>query len=256
MPELGLSGPQSQYAQRNYRLSPLHNDGDAVAPGSFPPAGFGDGAASGGPFAQILQQLLSMLSQIMGVFSSLLAWGANNTSQTYFNSADAASVGDPHCSFNGATTNGTQTTHFDSMAPHADLLDSDSFFGGFQVSTQTTQPGPNGVTYNSSAAVTTNYGGTKVWLDKDEHAGISNNGQFTALQNGQTIDLGNGEVVTRAADGTLTVTETNANGGSIATTMRLNGQGVDVTAHAQNVDLGGDLVTGTTPPVRLQPQWV
>jgi hypothetical protein len=38
-------------------------------------------------------------------------------------------------------------------------------------------------------------------------------------------------------------------GGSITTTLSQNGHGVDVTAQANNVDLGGDLVNQPQQPI-------
>jgi hypothetical protein len=67
------------------------------------------------------------------------------------------------------------------------------------------------------------------------------------LQPGQTFDLGNGEIATRNADGSVTVTCTNGSGGEIATTLSGNGNGVDVNVSASNVDLGGTLVRGGEP---------
>jgi hypothetical protein len=50
----------------------------------------------------------------------------------------------------------------------------------------------------------------------------------------------------RNADGSLEIRENNTEGGSIVTTLSLNGQGVDVRTHAQNVELGGDLMRGAS----------
>jgi hypothetical protein len=63
------------------------------------------------------------------------------------------------------------------------------------------------------------------------------------LQQGQAVSLGGGESVTLNADGSLTVADTNANGGSIQTSLKADGAGgVDVTNQASDVDLGGYLV--------------
>ena len=61
--------------------------------------------------------------------------------QQYFTSADASSVGDPHDAFNGtSSTNGNLSNRWDDMRSHAQLLSSDSFRGGYRVSTRASQP--------------------------------------------------------------------------------------------------------------------
>ena len=185
-----------------------------------------------GPLGGLLQYLTSMLSQLGG------GSGSNQPPQSeqYFGSASGGSNGDPHLSFNGSTWNDMQSQH--------DLLDSNSFWGGYRVSTQTTAPNAQGVTYNQSATVRTNFGGTSVTLDNAGNATITQNGASFALNPGSTFDLGNGEVATRNTDGSVSVTQTNRQGGEITTTLRDNGQGVDVNSTASNVDLGGALVRG------------
>ncbi len=187
----------------------------------------------------LLGQLFAMLQQLLGNA------GGGFGGEPYFPNANGGSVGDPHLSFNGSS--------WDNMGSQPDLIDSDSFFGGYQVSTQATPPDANGVTYNASATVTTNFGATQVSLDKGGNATISQNGYSYPLQPGQSMDLGDGELATRNADGSLQVTCNNSQGGQITTTMRCNGNGVDVTTSANNVDLGGTLVAGQTPPHTLEP---
>jgi hypothetical protein len=68
-------------------------------------------------------------------------------------------------------------------------------------------------------------------------------GQPVTLQTGAATSLGNGEAVTLNADGSLTVQMQNQSGGAIVTNLRANNGGVDVSDQAQNVDLGGYLVT-------------
>jgi hypothetical protein len=197
-----------------------------------------------GPLLRSLGSLLRQLSQTLGGLDGTgggyAGSGCAGSPQQYFGNASASSTGDPHLAFSG---NGT-SAHWDSMTGHADLLDSDSFGGGFQLSTQTTAPGANGVTYNRSARIATHDGGTRVTLDNAGNASIDRNGQRLSLQNGQSYDLGGGERVSRGADGSVDVTERNGRGGSIDTTFRDNGQGVDVDVQARNVDLGGDLTGG------------
>jgi len=213
---------------------------DAISrmmPPLLDPLGVGSAVAGGlSPLLQALGGLLQQLSQALGGSGGSCA----NAPQQYFGNASGSSTGDPHLAFSGNGTN----AHWDSMNPHADLLDSNSFRGGFRLSTQTTAPNANGVTYNGSATVATRNGRERVTLDNAGNATVDRNGQTFALQDGQSYDLGGGERVSRGADGSLDITQRNARGGSIETTLRVDGQGVDVNVQAQNVRLGGDLVGG------------
>lgn len=183
-----------------------------------------------GPLGGLLQYLGSMIAQFFG------GGNGGGSGQQYFANANGGSNGDPHLSFNGSTWN--------DMSPQPNLLDSGSFRGGYQVSTQTTTPNATGVTYNRSATVTTDNGNTAVTLDNAGNATVERGGCAFALQDGATMSLGNGETVSRSNNGTVTVTQTNRDGGSIATTLSDSGPGVDVNVNAQNVDLGGALVNG------------
>ncbi len=208
---------------------------------------------AGGGWSDILNKLFGIIADILNLLG---LQQPNPVAQGRFGSADASSTGDPHLAFSGTRSDGTQDdSHFDSMASHADLLDSDSFQGGFQISTQVTQPDARGITWNQSAAVTTAGGATQVGLDAGGNATIVQNGQQIAIGDGQTVDLGDGETVTRNADGSLAIDESNGMGASIVTTLRENGRGVDVHVRAQNVDLGGDLLNGspTSPPLHPLP---
>lgn len=193
-----------------------------------------------------LQQLWSMLQNWFSQNQSPYGLGDN---EQYYANASGGSNGDPHLSFNGSA--------WDNMGSQPDLLHSDSFPGGFQISTQTTPPQANGVTYNQNATVTTNNGQTQVSLDKSGNATITQDGSSYAIQPGTSYDLGNGEMVQRNADGSLAITCNNGIGGQITTTMKQNGNGVDVNAQANNVDLGGALVNGQSNapggPHYLQP---
>lgn len=222
---------------------------------NFLPTGIGGGMNT------IIQQLLNIIQQLLSALGlgGLGGLGGGNTwsgpqgPENYFQNASGASVGDPHLSFNGtSSTGGNQSSHFDSMTGHGDLLDSDSFAGGYQISTSVTQPGANGVTYNQQATITTNFGGTQVSLDKNGSATLTQNGQMLSLADGQSYDLGNGETVARNADGAVVVTDGNGMGGTITTTLSQNGQGVDVNTQANNVDLGGDLLSQPGQMVPLQ----
>lgn len=230
---------------------------DAISrlmPPLLDPLGVGSAVAGGlSPILRSLGGLLQQLSQALGGSGGTTGgtggsggYGGNcggspcANAQQYFGNASASSTGDPHLAFSGDGTN----AHWDSMSGHTDLLDSNSFDGGFRISTQTTTPNANGVTYNGAASVATRNGNTRVTLDNAGNATVDRYGRTFALQNGQSFDLGGGEHVSRGTDGSVDVTERNAQGGSIDTRLGENGRGVDVNVQAQNVDLGGDLANG------------
>lgn len=195
------------------------------------------------PFGSLLTQLFELITRLLGMVGS--------PAQTSYTNANASSTGDPHLAFDGTAQNGQHNSaRFDSMQSHQDLLDSNSFLGGYRISTVVTAPQGNGVTFNQSATVTSNFGNTAVTLDKNGNASIQNDGETLSIANGQTLTLGNGETVTRNADGSLTIEDYAAGGGTLTTTMHENGAGVDVNVQAQNVQLGGDLVTGQVPVYR------
>jgi hypothetical protein len=210
------------------------------------------------PIGSLLSTLGSLLSQLAGSLSGagsppqscppqtgpLQPW---QQPQQFFQNATGASVGDPHLSFDGTNAYGASSdAKWNSMVSHNNLLDSNSFAGGYRVSTETGQPNANGVTVNQSAAVTTDGGATRVSLDADGTASIYANGTTTSIADGQQLNLGNGETVTRTDNGLLIVRDSNGRGGEIATTLSSNGKYVNVSAEARNVDLGGYLVTGGT----------
>jgi hypothetical protein len=233
---LPVSGDAIRRTGPQFRRPPIDNPVD----------GFGNNVpGTNGIVSQLLsivQQLLSMLG--MGNMLGNLP-GAEQTFQT----ATASSLGDPHLGFSGTTAGGfNQQTHFDSMSDHGDLLDSDSFAGGYRIATSVTQPGANGVTYNQQATVCTNFGSTQISLDRSGNATISQNGRTMSIADGQSVLLGGGESVTRNADGSLVIADANGLGGSITTTLSENGHGVDVTAQANDVDLGGDLLNQPQQP--------
>jgi hypothetical protein len=132
--------------------------------------------------------------------------------------------------------------HWDSMTSHGDLVHSDQIAGGYRVSTAVTAPGAGGVTYNQSATVHTNYGQDSVTMNHDGTFAIDNDGQAVTLAKGQSTTLSGGATVSANQDGSLTVSATNAQGGSISTTMRCSGQGVDVDSHGREIALGGDAI--------------
>ena len=55
--------------------------------------------------------------------------------------------------------------------------------------------------------------------------------------------LSGGETVSENQDGSLVVSARSATGGTIATTLRATGAGVDVTTHAHAIAVGGDAIS-------------
>ncbi len=202
-----------------------------VVPPSIPAANPVGSASDTGGLGGLIGSLLSQIASLLAQF-----FGGASANEQYFANAQGGSVGDPHLSFNGST--------WDNMQGQGDLLQSDSIPGGYQLSTSTTAPDANGVTYNQQASITTNFGQTCVSLDKTGAATVQQNGTSYPVAPGTSYDLGNGEFVSRDQNGTLTVTTQNGIGGQITTTMQSNGVGVDVRTSANNLDLGGTLVNG------------
>ena len=197
------------------------------------------------PLAGLMQQLMSMLQAMMGYggggmppppTSPIPVPTPGTGGEQFFGSANGASEGDPHLSFNG--------NHWSSMVSQPNLLESNSIPGGFRISTQVTQPNAKGVSWNQSATVALNGGATTVSLDSAGQPSIVRNGQPVAIADGQTLQLGNGDSVTCNGNGTLTVNAGSRQGGHITTTLTAKGEGVNVDVNAQNVDLGGSLVNG------------
>jgi hypothetical protein len=197
------------------------------------------------PFMQFGSQVGSWAQQAGSAISNWFNGMPNYGSEKYFASASGGSNGDPHLSFNGDTWNDMQS--------EPDLLHSDSIGGGYQLSTQTTQPNANGITYNQSATVTTHGGRTQISLNNNGNATITQDGVTQNLAPGQTVQLGN-ETINCNQNGSLQITTQGENGGQITTTMTQNGQGVDVNVSADNVDLGGAMVNGSSGCQHPQPQ--
>ena len=130
------------------------------------------------------------------------------------------------------------------MASQPDLLNSDSFAGGFQISTQATPPNGKGVTRNQSATVALNNGATTIGMNDEGRPSITSNGQQLSIARGQTLQLGDGESVTYEENGSLRVCAQNGSGGRIDTTLTPHKDGVNVDVTAHDVDLGGALVNG------------
>jgi hypothetical protein len=245
----GSAGPAGPFSNASDAISrfaaPYSNAGAANS-------GQADGSQSS--LLGILNSLIAQLGQMVSQLGGQLGFGQGGGSfgsgggpcgsaQQFFQNASGGSVGDPHLSFNGQ--------HWNDMQSQSSLIDSNSFDGGYNVSTQTTAPNEKGITWNQSAAVTTNYGSTQVTLDNQGNAMVTENGQQIALGDGESLSLGNGESVARAKDGDVTVSDTNQWGGSINTTLSDKGHEVNVSVQANNVDLGGSLVNG--PAAAPQP---
>lgn len=196
------------------------------------------------PFMQMGAQAGSWLQQAGAAFGRWMNGAPEYGNEKYFSSASGGSNGDPHISFNGSTWNDMQS--------EPNLLNSDSIPGGYQLSTQTTPPNASGITYNQSATVTTHGGRMQVSLDNDGNATIMQDDVTQNLVPGQTVQLGN-ETVTANENGSLQITTQNENGGQIMTTMTQKGQGVDVNVCANNVNLGGAMVNGSSGCTLPQP---
>ncbi len=224
---------------------------------------YGGGYGSSGSMQGIFGSLMGVLEQLMQMLQSLMGYGCNAPygsggcnppwgaggpptlgsggcspygNERFFQNASGSSEGDPHLSFNGAKWN--------NMSSQPDLLNSDSFAGGFRISTQVTPPNDRGVTWNQSATVSLNNGATAVSMSNNGEASITSYGQSISIQRGQTLELGNGESVTYEQNGSLRVSAQNGSGGRIETTLTPEGKGVNVDVTAHDVDLGGTLVNG------------
>jgi hypothetical protein len=240
---LALEGGQNATEPSSYALLPSAGDGFMPTYPSYP--GSTSPTQQGGTMnqlAQMMQSLMGMLQQFLGGQSSALPGASSGGGQTTFGNATISSTGDPHLAINGTLGDGSNVSlKYDDMQSDPNLASSDSFTGGYRVSTQATTPSANGVTYNQCATVTTNFGQDQVSFDQNGNATILQNGAQVPIGAGQTVNLGNGESVTDNGN-SLVVADQAANGGNITTTMTQNGSGVDVAVNAQNVDLGGNVV--------------
>jgi hypothetical protein len=260
-PGFGLPGGPG-YGNGAAWQAPAPNDIVGGAPVGYPPGqGAGGGYSGGGPggalngFDSFINQLFSTITAWMNSLRGGSSTQAPASGEQPFSSASLSSWGDPHETFNGTTAGGQQIeAAWDSMTSHPDLLDSDTFAGGYRVSTAVTDPNAAGVTLNKSATVTTQNGLASVTLSNDGTATIDRAGALTVVAAGKSYWLGNGEEVTGNADGSIDVSQRNSAGGSLDTTLSLNGSGgVDVKATATNVDLGGYLVSHADTPGSAHP---
>ncbi len=79
-------------------------------------------------------------------------------------------------------------------------------------------------------------------MNADGSYSILEDGRSVSLEPGRRTAVGDGDNVTLNADGSLSLVKSSADGGSISTTLRSTGQGVDVNVTATGVDLAGYLV--------------
>jgi hypothetical protein len=260
-----FQGPSPAAAGDNISrfVPPWANESAAASP-------YAEGDASSASLQGLFGPLMSVLQQLMQMLQSLMGYGSNSPygsgscppngsngcppygnngcppygsgncppggNEHYFQNATGSSDGDPHLSFNGAKWN--------AMASQPNLLNSDSFAGGFRISTQVTPANANGVTWNQSATVSLNNGATTVSMNDNGQASITSYGQSISISRGQTLQLGDGESVTYEQNGSLEVRAQNGYGGRIDATLTPEGKGVNVDVSAHDVDLGGSLVRG------------
>jgi hypothetical protein len=213
--------------------------------------GFG---ASGGSLFGVVAGLVNALQQLANMlFSQSTAPNQGGSPsplpggpQQRFADVDVSSTGDPHIAEVG-TRAGTGAdravdAHWDSMTSHEDLVHSNQIEGGYRVSTSVTAPAANGVTSNESATVHANFDQDAITMRRDGSFTIYEDGEELALGRGEAATLAGGETVTTNQDGSLTVSARGGHRGTIATTLRATGGGVDVTTHAHELVLGGDAI--------------
>lgn len=220
---------------------------------------FGGTNAANASIAGILTGLVSLLQQLVGSFLNQNQTQAPSQQQPCratigqqrFENVDVSSTGDPHLAAvgtrDGAGRGSAIDAHWDSMTSQNDLVHSTQIDGGYRVSTAVTQPGANGVTWNQSATVHANFDQDAVTMNRDGSFAVFDNGSEVRLGKGESATLSGGETVSENLDGSLLVSARSATGGTIATTLRSNGQGVDVTTHAHEIAVGGDAIAHADP---------
>jgi hypothetical protein len=230
---------------------------------------FGTTNASNGPIAGMITGLLSLLQQLVGSFLNqsqpqtpaqpqLRPQNENcvpGNSGQRFENLDVSSTGDPHLAAVGTREGGSGAidAHWDSMTSQNDLVHSSQIDGGYRVSTAVTQAGANGVTSNQSATVHANFDQDAVTMNRDGSFAVYDNGAEVRLGKGESAVLSGGETVSENQDGSLVVGARTAAGGTIATTLRANGAGVDVTTHAHDIAVGGDAIAHADPSAHARP---
>ncbi|HEY0384126.1 MAG TPA: hypothetical protein VGC72_18200 [Candidatus Elarobacter sp.] len=224
---------------------------------------FSNSTAANGSIAGILTGLMTLLQQLVGSFLSH-NHGPNlnpnqpqnhpcaaDGSQQRYENIDVSSTGDPHLAAVGTRDaragGGAVDAHWDSMSSQDDLVHSTQIDGGYRVSTTVSQPGANGVTWNGSATVHANFDQDAVTMKRDGSFAVYDNGAEVRLGKGESATLSGGETVAENQDGSLIVSARSATGGTIATTLRANGSGVDVTTHAHEIAVGGEAIAHADP---------
>jgi hypothetical protein len=229
LPELGggLAPPLGASANPDAGIPRRPPLTDAVRPNWWNPPFLPPTTGNGG--------LLGALQALVNAFGRQIGNGVQQAIGTpreaAFSDASLASTGDPHLSLSGSVVrDGTASpisTTFDSMVSQPGLFSTDAFGDGFTVSTRASEADAQGVTYNQSATA---------WMDGGRDAvSVNADGSFA-------VNIGTA-TVTRATDGSVTIAEANRWGGRLDTTFRPTGAGVDVTAQAHDVALGGTLVS-------------
>ena len=230
---------------------------------------FGTTNASNGSIAGIITGLLSLLQQLVGSFlnQSQTTSPAQTPAQQQnqrcaaagasqrFEDVNVSSTGDPHLAAVGTREGGGGAidAHWDSMTSQNDLVHSSQIDGGYRVSTAVTQAGANGITSNQSATVHANFDQDAVTMNRDGSFAVYDNGAEVRLGKGESAVLSGGETVSENEDGSLVVGARSATGGTIATTLRATGAGVDVTTHAHDITVGGDAIAHADPNGHARP---
>jgi len=216
------------------------------------PAALGDAAgmpAGAGGFLGLMQGMLAKISDMiasLGGGGSALGGNGADPAERSLASFTGSSTGDPHEALDATLSGGGSLAgKWDSMTSHRHFAQSDSFDGGYDVSTKVGAPDAHGVTTNTSATVALANGGTNVTMNRDGSYAVSRNGQALTLAAGEAVQLGGGASALLNGDGSLTVAAQNSAGGTLSTTMRSTGGGVDVSMSGSKVDLGGYLIDRT-----------
>lgn len=214
-----------------------------------------DPSGNQGGFVGIINRLIAQLGWLMNQAGNS---GSAGSSTQAVNDGTFASTGDPHLSEHASLDSGYGNSspidrHFDSMTGHDNLLSSQEVDGGYRLSTTVTSPGSNGATMNAAASVHVNGDRDTITMRNDGSYSLTSDGNDVSVAVGQNVTLGGGEQVARNADGSLTVTDRTASGGSITTTLAAKAGGVDVTAAVHHLTVSGDIVDGAANANRSDP---
>lgn len=226
--------------------SPFRPAGDGLRRSWFAPPPGDAGALAGGGIYGLVSSLIGALQNLAAqIFAQL---GGGGGPRQNVRSGTLSSVGDPHLAEHAtiAGANGDQRVDvaFDSMTSHDDLFHAPDVPGGYRVSTTATAPDASGVTWNASATVHGGFDRDAITLKADGTLSVADGDRTVALAPGAAVTLSGGETVARGTDGATVVSASDGSGGTIATTLRVDGSGVDVTAQATNIAIGGDIILG------------